>query len=101
MTAPKTIRVKAGDQLKLTLKNSLTMPLGNEVENEFRLPNTTNMHLHGGHISGESPGDNVLIMVGPGEIEEYIYDFPRIMLLVRIGIIPTPMEVLPSKPDKP
>ena len=60
-TAPPLIKVKAGDSLNLLLKNTMTTPMGNNIHNNYRMPNVTNIHLHGGHISGNSPGDEYVI----------------------------------------
>ena len=53
------------------------MPLGTNVHNAYRLPNTTNLHLHGGHISGMDPGDNVKVEIAPGQQHTYEYTFPK------------------------
>lgn len=39
--------------------------------NGIHTPTVTNLHLHGLHISGESPGDDVLTQIEPGETGEY------------------------------
>ncbi|KAI8496596.1 hypothetical protein Bbelb_258950 [Branchiostoma belcheri] len=65
-----TFRLKAGDDLNITLVNNLgPQPAGEH--NEFRDPNTTNLHTHGLHISPLEPQDYVLLEVGPGETYEY------------------------------
>ena len=51
-------------------------PLGTETENLYRLPNSTNLHLHGAHTSPKSPGDDVKLLIHPGESREYLYEFP-------------------------
>jgi len=71
------IRVKAGQNLPLTYHNDLENPLGNNVPNSYRLPNTTNLHIHGGHISGMPPGDDVTLTIDPGQKHKYFYEFNR------------------------
>ena len=57
-----TIAVRAGDRLRINLRNDLTEP--------------TNLHVHGLHVSPEGRGDNVLRSVAPGESFEYEYEIP-------------------------
>ncbi|CAH1248805.1 Hypp8424 [Branchiostoma lanceolatum] len=65
-----TFRLKAGDNLNLKLVNNLgAQPVG--LHNQFRDPNTTNLHTHGLHISPQEPQDYVLLEVGPGETYDY------------------------------
>ena len=70
-----TIRVKPGDSLIVELYNDLEGPLGHYGHNQYQLPNTTNIHLHGPHISGMSPGDDIFVRVDPGENFTYQYIF--------------------------
>jgi FtsP/CotA-like multicopper oxidase with cupredoxin domain len=35
------------------------------------------MHLHGVHVSPNSPADNVFIMVRPDEVQHYVYAIPK------------------------
>lgn len=78
----KTLRLKRGDTLKIHLKNWL----GDETEastkgdelffteknypvysNRFKLPNTTNIHFHGLHVSPHGNSDNVMgVRIDPG-----------------------------------
>lgn len=73
-----TWRIKAGDTVKIKLVNDLgphdTSYEG--VHNQLKEPNTTNLHTHGLHITGDSPGDNVFTVVHPGHFVEYTYDIP-------------------------
>ncbi|XP_035662013.1 laccase-2-like [Branchiostoma floridae] len=65
-----TFRLKAGDNLALTLVNNLgPQPVGEH--NEYRDPNSTNIHTHGLHISPMEPQDYVFLEVGPGETYNY------------------------------
>jgi len=72
-----TIRVAAGDALKVRLVNSLE-----DVDNEerhhnvFHKPNTTNLHTHGLHVSSAAPGDDIFVHVGPRESYDYEYEIP-------------------------
>jgi len=48
-------------------------PLAAFVLRDFE---TTNLHTHGMHISGESPGDNIFITVAPSAVNTYTYVIP-------------------------
>ena len=73
-----TLRVKRGNQYQIKLINNLGGESPNnptdEDMNVFKDPNTTNIHTHGLHISGESPGDSVFTKINPGESYTYIYN---------------------------
>jgi len=74
----KTIHVMPGGSIELELINCLREPLGfngPEALNKYHIPNSTNIHTHGPHISGESPGDNVFLNLGPGNSSNYVYEF--------------------------
>lgn len=58
-----TLRVRAGDALKIELVNHLAEP--------------TNLHVHGLHVSPEGNGDNVFIAVAPGSTFGYEYTLPE------------------------
>lgn len=69
-----TIRVAAGEQFNITLVNQLQDV--NNIDygpNEYRYPNSSNLHTHGLHTSSRSPGDNVYVKVDPGSVEKYSY----------------------------
>ncbi|XP_039256433.2 multicopper oxidase mco-like isoform X2 [Styela clava] len=68
-----TIQVKPGDTVKLSLHNRLGADQAEGIHNQLRLPNTTNIHLHGLHISPDTPGDNVFTRVDPGFTVGYTY----------------------------
>ncbi|HEY7065472.1 MAG TPA: multicopper oxidase family protein [Chloroflexota bacterium] len=57
-----TLRVRAGDLLRIALVN--------------RLPEETNLHSHGLHVSPSGNADNVFIRVQPGETFQYEYELP-------------------------
>ena len=72
-----TIRVKQGGTLRITLVNALEGPAAHpSAANTFGAPNTTNLHLHGLHISPENISDNVFRAVLPGQSAEYEYHIP-------------------------
>ena len=74
-----TIKIKAGDTLRLRFVNNLVAQAGrNTGENEFSYPDTSNLHFHGAHVSGELPSDDVTLRVAPGDEFQYISHFPDI-----------------------
>ena len=60
----------------------LTNNLANELydtsslHNNFKDFDTTNVHTHGLHIHGETPGDNIFTSVHAGSTYEYTYEIP-------------------------
>uniref|UniRef100_F6YQV7 ferroxidase n=3 Tax=Ciona intestinalis TaxID=7719 RepID=F6YQV7_CIOIN len=68
-----TWRVKRGDVVNVTVVNTLGLPHKTEAPNQLRLPNTTNLHTHGLHISSKEPQDNVFVHIHPGESYTYSY----------------------------
>jgi FtsP/CotA-like multicopper oxidase with cupredoxin domain len=62
---PPTIRLRPGDRLDLTLVN--------------KLPEHTNLHTHGWHVSPRSPSDNVYLHIHPGQTYRYSYRLPKDM----------------------
>lgn len=63
-----TIRMEACETYELTYTNNLEGPNPGGEWNNMKDPNTTNIHTHGLHISGESPADDVLFVeLAPGE----------------------------------
>jgi FtsP/CotA-like multicopper oxidase with cupredoxin domain len=57
-----TLRVRAGDRLRLVLVN--------------RLGEDTNLHVHGLHVSPAGNADNVFVHVRPGQTFQYEYALP-------------------------
>jgi FtsP/CotA-like multicopper oxidase with cupredoxin domain len=57
-----TLRVHAGDRIRLSLRNEL--------------PDPTNLHTHGLHVSPKGNGDNPLVRVDPGGSFDYEYVLP-------------------------
>jgi len=92
-----TLSVFPGDVLHITLHNNLgggsvngdgieppdTIPCSPDnctdlLGSRFRLPNTTNLHTHGLHVSSAIGADNVLdVVVGPGETSVYKIHIPE------------------------
>lgn len=74
-----TWRVRPGDRLEVALTNNLPpnpdpeMPANINIPHQF---NSTNLHLHGLHVSPAGFSDNVLLEVAPGERVDYAYDIP-------------------------
>ena len=72
-----TLKVKAGDELRILFKNQLTeQPTQNTVENDYGYPDDTNLHFHGAHVSGELPSDDVTLSIKPGDEYQYVTHFP-------------------------
>ena len=64
-----TLRVQPGDALRISLINDLPpnraeMPLDTDLPHHF---NTTNLHVHGMHVSPSGDADNVLRSMEPGQ----------------------------------
>lgn len=60
---PPTLRLRPGDRLELSLVN--------------RLPEATNLHTHGWHVSPKNNSDNVYLHIHPGETYHYGYRLPK------------------------
>ena len=58
-----TLRLRPGDLLRIELDN--------------QLDHTTNLHVHGLHVTPEGDGDNVFLEIGPGESHQYEYQLPE------------------------
>ena len=72
-----TLKVNAGDTMRILFQNKLQEQVGqNENENEFSIPDTSNLHFHGAHVSGELPSDDVTLKVEPGSEYQYETHFP-------------------------
>ena len=76
-----TIRVHAGDTLRILLKNNLSPELVNTSSvpnNHFRQFDVVNLHTHGLHVSPLAPGDDVVnTSVPAGEEHQYVYNIPE------------------------
>lgn len=76
-----TIRFKAGDELKIRMKNDLPEESDPSCrENPHRHGNTpacfnlTNLHTHGLHVSPRAPADDVSLIIQPKG--EFLYRYP-------------------------
>ncbi|CAM9363120.1 unnamed protein product [Chrysoparadoxa australica] len=71
------MRMEACGVYKLTLINDMEgWPNPTGPMNTMKEPSTTNLHLHGMHVSGMVPGDNVFVEIEPGEERIYTYHIP-------------------------
>jgi len=70
-----TIRVKRGDTFDFTVVNAMEDGQKEGPMNGYRLPNTSNIHLHGLHVNPNQPEDFVLLEIKPGEQYTYNYNF--------------------------
>jgi FtsP/CotA-like multicopper oxidase with cupredoxin domain len=66
-----TIRARAGEELRIRLKNSLSDTSTNLLGH---VRNLTNLHTHGLHVSPEPPADSMAVVLGYGEQYDYVYD---------------------------
>ncbi len=71
-----TLNMTPGNKYVLRFRNLLPYEAPSPVHNDFKDPNITNVHTHGLHISGESPGDDVTRMFEGGFGGDYVYDIP-------------------------
>ncbi|MDX1665235.1 MAG: multicopper oxidase domain-containing protein [Candidatus Promineifilaceae bacterium] len=71
-----TLHMKPGNKYVLHFRNLLPYQAPAEIHNDFKDANITNVHTHGLHISGESPGDDVTRLFEGGYGGDYVYDIP-------------------------
>ncbi|OQR88771.1 hypothetical protein THRCLA_10113, partial [Thraustotheca clavata] len=72
-----TLCVKPGDTMRITLINQL-LPDGDEgMINTMHNPNTTNLHVHGMHVSPSGLSDNVLRKDASGESLDMVIEIPK------------------------
>ena len=74
-----TLTMKRDSVYYLTLINNLgaeSPDNGQQTNNEQKDANTTNIHTHGLHISGEWPSDDIFTHVLPGESIQYKFELP-------------------------
>ena len=72
-----TLKVNPGDTMRILFQNNLQEQAGrNEEENDYSFPDTSNLHFHGAHVSGELPSDDVTLRVAPGSQYQYETHFP-------------------------
>ena len=74
-----TFRLQAGDTMRALFQNDLELQENavSGANNEFTDPDHSNLHFHGGHISGKLPSDDVRLKVAPGENYQYETVFPE------------------------
>jgi hypothetical protein len=73
-----TIVTRPGDLLQITVNNQLEAQGDYPgVVNGFKFPNTTNLHVHGLHVSPTGDGDDVSIGIAPGASRTYTYQLPH------------------------
>ena len=70
------VRVKQGDELHITLVNKLAKDKTASCPNAFQLANTTNIHLHGMHVSPSGMSDDIFRQIAPGTHGNYVYKIP-------------------------
>ncbi|HEY5729381.1 MAG TPA: multicopper oxidase domain-containing protein [Anaerolineales bacterium] len=71
-----TLNMVPGNKYVLRFRNLLPYQAPSPVNNDFKDPNITNVHTHGLHVSGMSPGDDVTRMFEGGFGGDYVYDIP-------------------------
>ncbi len=71
-----TMHVVPGNKYVLRFHNTLPYEPLNPNHNVFKDPNASNLHTHGLHISGESPGDDVTRSFEGGFGGDFVYDIP-------------------------
>lgn len=71
-----TMRVVPGQKYVLRFHNTLPYEPLSPDHNVFKDANVSNLHTHGLHISGESPGDDVTRSFEGGRGGDFVYDIP-------------------------
>jgi len=73
-----TIRIRAGDTVKILFQNNLEYQSGavQSGTNIFHQPDNANLHWHGSHVQGTLPSDDVRLSVAPGDSYQYEVTFP-------------------------
>jgi FtsP/CotA-like multicopper oxidase with cupredoxin domain len=71
-----TITMVPGNKYVLRFHNTLPYEPMSTEHNVFKDPNVSNVHTHGLHISGESPGDDVTRSFEGGFGGDFVYDIP-------------------------
>lgn len=74
-----TWELRPGDVLRVDLRNELPEITDQPHQSMIRPHDwtTTNLHVHGLHVSPEGDGDNVFLRVGPGESQQYEIPIPE------------------------
>jgi FtsP/CotA-like multicopper oxidase with cupredoxin domain len=69
-----TIHMTPGETYVLKFRNKLPYEAKVAAHNVFKDPNVSNLHTHGLHISGESPGDDVTRSFEGGAGGDFVYE---------------------------
>lgn len=72
-----TLNMVPGEKYVLRFRNRLPYEPPSHAHNVFKDPNVSNLHTHGVHISGESPGDDVTRSFPGGAGGDFVYDIPE------------------------
>ena len=72
-----TMKMTPGEKYVLKFRNRLPYEPKSPEHNVFKDPNVSNLHTHGLHISGESPGDDVTRSFEGGAGGDFVYDIPN------------------------
>lgn len=71
-----TLNMVPGEKYVLKFRNRLPYEPKSEAHNVFKDPNVSNLHTHGVHISGETPGDDVTRSFEGGAGGDFVYHIP-------------------------
>ncbi|MDX1379930.1 MAG: multicopper oxidase domain-containing protein [Xanthomonadales bacterium] len=71
-----TMILHPGRKYVLRFRNVLPYEEPSHEHNVFKDPNVSNLHTHGVHISGETPGDDVTRSFEGGAAGDFVYDIP-------------------------
>jgi len=72
-----TMNMTPGEKYVLKFRNRLPYEPKSAEHNVFKDPNVSNLHTHGLHISGMSPGDDVTRSFEGGAGGDFVYDIPE------------------------
>ena len=72
-----TMTMVPGNKYVLRFQNTLPYEAKSTQHNVYKDPNVANLHTHGLHISGESPGDDVSRSFEGGYGGDFVYDIPE------------------------
>ena len=75
-----TLRVRAGDTLKILLKNNMPPEMvstASPTKNGYHDFSVVNLHTHGLHVSPLAPADEIVeTAVAPNQTHQYVYKIP-------------------------
>ena len=69
-----TIVMEPGVKYILRFENLLPYEPLSDLHNGFKDPNVTNLHTHGVHTTGDTPGDDAVRIFQGGQGGDYVYD---------------------------